>query len=129
MRSKVIRFSKTGNLNDISGVSMSDIFIIAMDLKLYNILDYIKKNVIDKDLDICITMYFREKLIENDSESFRYIFDNFYNSIDWSYLEETINYHGIYNDVEFRSPAFLFLRSIFNKNFLIMGSDSDPNSY
>lgn len=98
-RIAVSEYSKTGNYCYISNIERSRVFSIALDLRLYNVLNTFKYKEMKDELQSTITFLFKQKLIEDDFVSFDYLFKNFGYFIDWTDYFPNKLYDGIFEDL------------------------------
>lgn len=110
LRQSVKNYSDTKNFNYISSIPKSDIFTIAFDMKLYNVLDIFKNDQFKDELLETVTFLFKQKLIEGDYLATNYLIKNFLPMIDWNsyfptYIKEKRNKRigeeddGIFSDI------------------------------
>ena len=122
-KNKVIRFSKTKDVQCISDVSINDLITIALQYELYDVLLFVKnQNLESTKISGIITFHFVQSLIEENSTIYNFLHDNFHEYIDYGYLYPSAKYlysDGIYSflnmedgDDESENSSYSFLQRI-----------------
>ena len=84
IKSRIINCSITGDLRWILGINSDDIFTIALELDLWNILEFLKFHKVEIS---GVSFHFRQSLIEECEYKYKYIYDNFRSMIDLDFLK------------------------------------------